>query len=52
MGFDREKKRYLAHMVPKTGHDAHAIKIMAREVSISGYSELIVKTDQEPTIKN
>ena len=51
VGFDRKKKWYFAHMVPKKGHDAHAIKIMAREVNISGYSQLILKSDQEPAIR-
>lgn len=51
VGLDREKKSYFAHMVPKKGHDAHAIKIMAREVSISGYPQLILKSDQEPAIR-
>ena len=32
--FDLKKKLYFAQMVPKKGHDAHAIKIVAREVSI------------------
>ena len=31
VGVDRKSKWLFAHMVPKKGHDAHAIKIMSRE---------------------
>ena len=51
VGIDRKKKWYFAHMVPKKGHDAHAIKILCREISISGYSRVILKSDQEPAIR-
>merc|ERR1712185_638927 len=38
-------------MVPKKGHDAHAIKVAGREVEMSGYGRMILKSDQEPSIK-
>ena len=38
-------------MVPKKGHDPHAIKMIAREIRISGYSKLTLKSDQEPAIR-
>ena len=37
-------------MVPAKGRDPHAIKMVVREVKISGYSRLIIKADQEPSI--
>ena len=39
-----------AHMVPKKGLDPHAIKMVVREIRLSGYSRVIVKSDQEPSI--
>ena len=51
VGNDRKHKWKFAHMVPKKGHDPHAIKIIAREIRISGYSSLVLKSDQEPAIR-
>ena len=51
VGVDRRSKRIFAHMVPKKGHDAHAIKMAGREVEMSGYGRMILKSDQEPSIK-
>ena len=39
-----------AHMVPSKGLDPHAIKMIVREVKLSGYSRMILKSDQEPSI--
>ena len=39
-----------AHMVPKKGLDPHAIKMVVREIRLSGYSRVIIKSDQEPSI--
>ena len=50
-GVDRPRKRVFAHMVPKKGHDPHAIKMLGREIGLSGYSRMILKSDQEPSIK-
>jgi len=50
-GIDRRTKLVFAHMVPKKGHDAQAIKQLAREIKLSGYSRLVLKSDQEPSIK-
>ena len=41
----------IGHKVPKKGHDPHAIKMIAREIHISGYSKMILKSDQEPAIR-
>ena len=38
-------------MVPKKGVDAHAVKMMGREIKLSGYSKMILKSDQEPAIR-
>ena len=48
VGVDRKSKWVFAHMVPKKGHDAHAIKIVGREIRLSGYMSMIIKSDQEP----
>ena len=50
-GIDRRTKWTFAHMVPKKGYDAQAIKMLAREIKLSGYTRLTIKSDQEPSIK-
>ena len=50
LGFNRKKKWYFAHMALKNRH-AHAIKIVVRKVSISGYSRLIMKSNQQPAVR-
>ena len=50
-GIDRKRKWVFAHMVPRKGHDAHAITIVGREIDISGYASLIRKSDPEPAIR-
>ena len=37
-------------MVSSKGLDAHAVKMVTREVRMSGYPRLISKSDQEPCI--
>ena len=39
-----------AHMVPKKGLDPHAIKVLVREIKLSGYSRVVMKSGQEPSI--
>ena len=50
VGSDRKSKWKIAHMVSRKGHDPHAIKMIAREIRISGYSKMVWKSDQEPAI--
>ena len=47
---DRTSKWVFAHMVPKKGLDAHAIKIVGREIRLAGYWRMAFKSDQEPYI--
>ena len=51
VGINGKDKGVFAHMVPRKGIDAHAIKMIAREVKLTGYSKLILKSDQEPAIR-
>ncbi len=51
VGSDRRHKWKIAHMVPKKGHDPHAIKMIAREIRISGYSKMTLKSDQGLAIR-
>ena len=51
IGSDRKSKWKIANMVPRKGHDHHAIKMVAREIRISGYSKMVLKSDQEPAIQ-
>ena len=39
-----------AHMVRKKGFDPHAIKTVSREIRLAGYTRMLVKSDQEPSI--
>ena len=50
VGIDRRTKWIFAHMVPAEGLDAHAIKMMQREIRLSGYSRMVSKSDQDPSI--
>ena len=36
VGSDRKSNWTIAHMVPRKGHDPHAIKMVAREIRIAG----------------
>ena len=37
-------------MVTSKGHNAHAIKMVSREIKLTGYTRVFLKTDQEPAI--
>ena len=50
VGVDRKSKWIFAHMVPSKGLDPHAIKMMSREIRLAGYSTMVIKSDQEPSI--
>ena len=50
VGKDRRAKWIFAHMVPSKGLDPHAVKMIRRELSLAGYSRMILKSDQEPSI--
>ena len=50
VGVDRKSKWVFAHMVPSKGLDPHAVKMMSREIRLSGYSRMVLKSDQEPSI--
>ena len=43
-------KRKCAHVVTNNGLDPHAIKMVVRQIKISGYTRMILKSDQEPSI--
>ena len=49
VGVDRKSKWLFAHMVPKKGHDAHAIKT-GRAIRLRGYTSMILKSDPELSI--
>ena len=51
VGVQRKRKGIFAHMVTSKGHNAHAIKMVSREIRLTGYNRMIIKTDQEPAIK-
>jgi len=50
-GVDRRRKWVIAHMVPSKGVDAHAVKVITRELRLAGYNRMVLKSDQEPSIK-
>ena len=50
VGVDEKSKWVFAHMIPSKGLDPHAVKMMSREIRLSGYSRMIFKSDQEPSI--
>ena len=51
VGVNRKDNGVFAHMAPRRGVDAHAIKMIAREVKLTGYSKLILKSDQVLAIR-
>ena len=51
VGINRKDKGVFAHMVPKKGFDAHAIMIVGREIKLTGYNKLILKSNQEASIE-
>ena len=50
VGASRKSEIVFAHMLPTESHDAHAIKTVGREIRLSGYMVVIVKSDQESAI--
>ena len=51
VGINRRDQGTFAHMVPAKGHDAHATKMVAREIKPTGYSKIILKSDQGPAVR-
>ena len=51
VGNNRKDKKVFAHMVPKKGVDAHAVKMIGRDIKLTGYSKIILKLDQEPAMR-
>ena len=52
VGSDGRDNGSFAHMVPAEGHDAHSIKMVAREIKLAGHSKMILKSDQEPAVRD
>ena len=51
VGLDRKSiGAFAAHMVPKKGHDPHAIKMTGGEVRLTGHNRMMLKSDQEPAV--
>ena len=51
VGFDRERKWMTAEVVPHKGVNPYAVKAVSEEIENSGYSRIILKSDQEASIK-
>jgi thiol-disulfide isomerase/thioredoxin len=49
---DRHDKWVSSMMVPQSGLDSYAIGAVVREIELSGYNQLILKSDQGPDILN
>ena len=49
---DRHDKWVASMMVPQSGLDSYAVGAVVREVELSGYNQLILKSDQGPDILN
>ena len=47
IGTDRKFKMPCAHVVPSKGLDQHAVKMAGRDIRLSKYSKIILKSDQE-----
>ena len=50
VGVDRRTKWFSAHMLCAKGPFAHAVKMVQRKLRLSGYSRMILKSDQQPSI--
>ena len=48
---DRENKWVSAIVVKRKGVDAYAIEAIGKEIGNSGFNRVIIKSDQEATIK-
>ena len=52
-GFASERIRHrnvFARVVPRQGVDAYAVKQLSNEISLVGHSEIVLKSDGEPSI--
>ena len=49
---DRRSKWHAAVMVPEKGLNGYAVGALAREIELSGYNRMVMKSDQEPAILN
>ena len=49
---DRESRWVAARVVPKKGRDPHAVRELGRIIGYLGYKRVILKSDQEPAIKD
>ena len=52
VGIDYDSGWVMAHMVQKKGFDKYAVGCMVRDVEQSGYNRVIIKGDQENSIKD
>ena len=50
VGIDREAKRHISLVVPHKGENPHAIQATGDELNRSGYSKMILESDQEPSL--
>ena len=50
VGFDRKRKWMTAEVVPHKGVNPYAVKAVSEEIENSGYSRIILKSDQEPSL--
>ena len=50
--FDRKTRACWSHMVPRKGDDRFAIKCVVTAIERLGYKELVLKCDNEESIKN
>ena len=49
---DSGYKWHVARVVPKKGKDPYAIKSIGKHIENMGYNKMIIKSDQEPSIKD
>ena len=49
--FDRRTKCVFAHLLNKAADDAHAADVLLQDLQKLGHSTVILKSDQEPSIK-
>ena len=48
---DTSYRWHVARVVPSKGRDPYAIKEVGQQIENMGYNSLVVKSDQEPSIK-
>ena len=51
-GIDNKAKWHTAIMVPEKGVNGYAVGALAREIELSGYNRMIIKSDQESALLN